>query len=111
MQEETSKKSLKVQLDSSTESDRSSSHVNSVKTVSFSPGNMEVSLYSESTEAGVQKTLSARREGDWTCPTCDTRVFATRSECYRCLNKPMSEFKVQIHTMTTKRSFQKYKKN
>ncbi len=27
---------------------------------------MEVPVYSESTEAGVQKTLSARREGDWT---------------------------------------------
>jgi hypothetical protein len=66
VKEETSNKSLKEQLDSSTESVRSSCHVNSSKTVSFSPRNMEVSPYSESTEASVKKTLSVRREGDWT---------------------------------------------
>jgi hypothetical protein len=59
---------------------------------------MEVPRYSESTEAGVKKTLSVRREGDWTCPKCNALVFATRSECYRChLTKPTSDFQVQIH--------------
>ncbi len=60
VKEETSDKSLKEQLDSSTKSGRSSSHVNSNKPVSFSPRNMEVSPYSESTEAGVKKTLSVQ---------------------------------------------------
>jgi hypothetical protein len=98
VKEETSNKSLKEQLDSSTESGRSSCQVNSSKSVSFSPRNMEVPPYSESTEADGKKTLSVRREGDWTCPKCNALVFATRSECYRChLTKPTSEFQAQIH--------------
>ena len=66
VKEESSNKSLKEQLDFSVESGRSSGHTNSNKVVCFFPRNMEVPVYSESTEAGVQKTLSARCEGDWT---------------------------------------------
>jgi hypothetical protein len=98
VKEETSNKSLKEQLDSSTESGRSSCQVNSSKAVSFSPRNMEVPPCSESTETGVKKALSVRREGDWTCPKYNALVFVTRSECYRChLTKSTSEFQVQIH--------------
>jgi len=25
-----------------------------------------------------------RREGDWTCPTCNANVYATRNACFRC---------------------------
>ena len=81
VKEETSNKIL-YQLDSSAETVRSGGHADSSKAVGHRKKTWRKLTDSKTTEAGGQKALSARREGDWTCPSfsANTRNRSCSSE-------------------------------
>jgi hypothetical protein len=69
VKKETSNKIL-YQLGSSAKQARSGGHADSSNSLHTKTCGGASVLHSETTETGGQKALSARREGDWTCPRC-----------------------------------------